>query len=191
MWILAFATLILSACSSYDFYSVNSSKADISKYRSYAWIRGNESKLEDYYDSDIAEDKIIESANAALESKGLKLDNRRPELLIRYTAVVDSRSKTISDPVYYQGPSMYVPVRAYYRGRQVYYYRYYRPFPVYVGSEQRKVEFDEGNIIIDLIDKKSSRVVWRGVARGQVDNPEKAVSDLPKVIGKIFKKLPS
>ncbi len=188
---MLFVTWILSSCSSYNFYSVGSNKLDLNKYSTYAWVRGNESKLEDYYNNDIAEENIIESANAALNSKGLKLNNKQPDLLIRYTAVVDNKSRVISEPVYYQRPSGFVPVRGYYRGVPVYYYQYVRSFPVYVGSEQRKVEFEEGNIVIDLIDRRTSKVVWRGVAKGEVSNLSKAVNDLPKVISKIIGKMPS
>jgi hypothetical protein len=43
--------------------------------------------------------------------------------------------------------------------------------------------------VIDLIDRSSSKVIWRGVAKGEVNNPEKAVKDIPKVVGKIFNRL--
>ncbi|WP_256014390.1 DUF4136 domain-containing protein [Desertivirga xinjiangensis] len=190
-FMLLFAASFLTACSSYNIYSVSKDKLDVTKYQTYAWMSGNESKLQDYYNNDIAEEKIIESANTALSSRGLKLNNKQPDILIRYTAVIDEKSRTVNEPVYYQSPYRYVPAVGYYRGRAIYYYRYVRPFPVYVGAEERKVEFEEGNIVIDLIDRKTSKVIWRGVAKGEVNNPENAVNDLPKVISKIFDKLPS
>ena len=191
MLVVVLAVLVLSSCSSYNYYSLNNSKTDISKYHTYAWVRGNESKLEDYYKNDIAEDKIIDAASAALNAHGLNYDAKKPDLLIRYTAVVDSKSRTINDPVYYQYPSRLVPRVAYYRGRQYYYYQYVTPFPVYVGSEQRQEQFEEGNIVIDLIDRNTSKVVWRGVAKGEVNNPERAVNDIPKVVTKLLNKIHS
>ncbi|WP_207422123.1 DUF4136 domain-containing protein [Desertivirga brevis] len=190
MLLVVLTALILSSCSSYNYYSLNSNKVDIEKYQTYAWVRGNESKLDDYYKNDIAEDKIIDAASTALNSRGLKYDAKKPDLLIRYTAVVDNKSRTVNDPMYYQYPSRLVPRVAYARGRAYYYYQYMTPFPVYVGSEMRKEEFEEGNIVIDLIDRSTSKVVWRGVAKGEVTNPEKAVNDIPKVVSKIFNKLP-
>ena len=44
--------------------------------------------------------------------------------------------------------------------------------------------------MIDIIDHKSSKVIWRGWAEGEVNNPEKASNEIPGVIGNIFKKLP-
>lgn len=189
--LLFFISAILSGCSSYNYYAVSSNKVDISKYRTYAWVPGSELKANDYYENSIADEKIIESANQVLSGKGLQLDNKRPDLLIRYTALVKDKTRYINDPVYYQSPVRLVPGMGYFRGHRVFYYSYSRPFPVYVGSEERKVKFEEGNIVIDLIDRKTSKVVWRGVAKGEVDNPEKAINDLPKVVEKIFGKLPA
>jgi hypothetical protein len=187
--LLVFTTLILSACSSYKFYSINNGKVDVSRYQTYAWVPSGESKASKYYQNDIAEDKIISAVNAELDARGFKVDNRKPDVLVRYTAVVDNKSRVINDPVYYQAPARYVPRLGYYQGRSFYYYQYYRPFPVYAGSEVRKVEFEEGNIVVDLIDRNSSKVIWRGVAKGEVNNPEKAVNDIPKVVGKLFNRL--
>ena len=184
VFLLLLAFFALSACSSYNFYSVSKDRLDLSQYQTYAWVRGNESKLQDYYDNDIAEDKIIEAASIALNSKGFHLDSKKPDLLIRYTAVVDEKSRTIDEPVYYQAPSRYVPRVAYYRGRAFYYYQYVRPFP------ERTVQVEEGNIVIDIIDRKTSKVIWRGIAKGEVNNPERAINDLPKVITRILDKLP-
>jgi hypothetical protein len=183
------ASVILSACSSYNIYTLDSKKLDISKYQSYAWVPSGESKASNYYGNDIAEDRIVEAINTELNARGLQVNSRKPDLLIKYTAVVDTKSKVINDPVYYQAPVRYLPTRAYYKGRPVYYYQYYRPFPVYAGSEAREITVEEGNIVIDLIDRSTSKVIWRGVAKGEVDNPEKAVKDIPKVVGKIFNRL--
>lgn len=158
---LLLASLILSACSSYNFYSISNRKVDILKYHTYAWVPA-ESKNTNYYKNDIAEDKIIDAVNSELNARGFKIDSRAPDLLIRYTAVVNNKSRVLSEPLYYQPPARYVPVRGYYKGRAVYFYQYYRPFPIYAGTETRKVEYEEGNIVIDLIERSSSKVIWRG-----------------------------
>ena len=189
--LLLVTSTILSACSSYNYYAVGSKKADVSKYHTYAWVPGNELKADGYYENSVAEERIIESANQVLSNRGMQLDTKKPDLLIRYTAMVKDKTRAISAPVYYQSPSYLVPRMAYYRGYRVFYYSYTRPFPVYVGNDEREVAFEEGNIVIDLIDRNTSRVIWRGVAKGEVNNPEKAVNDLPKVIEKIFGKLPA
>jgi hypothetical protein len=44
--------------------------------------------------------------------------------------------------------------------------------------------------VIDLIDRRSRKVIWRGYGIGEVDNPAQAVNDIPKVVDGILSKLP-
>ncbi|MES3018865.1 MAG: DUF4136 domain-containing protein [Bacteroidota bacterium] len=191
--ILLFAsvTMILGACSPYNYYSYKSEKADFSKYQTFAWLPSKETKVNGVFDNNIAEESIVEAASQALNEKGFRLDSQQPDLLIKYTAVVNDKTRTTSNPVYYRSPSYYVPRVAYSGGRRYFYYQYVNPFPVYVGSEMRKENFEEGSVMIDLIDRETSKVVWRGWGKGQINNPEKAISDIPKVIEKIFGKFPA
>lgn len=188
IFILLLLAVGLSACSSYNYYAVSNRKVD-RNYKSFAWLPESKSKATKLYDNDVATDKIVEATSKALTARGLELNNKNPDLLIRYTAVVNSKVKEYNEPVYYNAPSGYVPRMAYYRGRAFYYYSYVNPYPVYVGSEMRKVNVKEGSVIIDLIDRKSGKVIWRGWSEGEIGNPEKAISDIPKVVDNIFKKL--
>lgn len=44
--------------------------------------------------------------------------------------------------------------------------------------------------MIDIIERKSSKLIWRGWAEGEVNDPQKAIDDIPVVVTNIFKKLP-
>lgn len=190
MFILLASTVVLSACSSYNYYAV-SNKPIKQNYKSYAWLPEGKSKAAEIYDNDIATERIIEATSKELDKRGFQLDQKQPDVLIRYTADVNTKTKAYSEPVYYNSPLRAVPRLGFARGRAFYYYSYYQPFPVYVGTEMRKVKIKEGSVMIDLIDRRTSKVIWRGWAEGEVSNPEKALNDLPKVVGNIFKKLQS
>jgi len=179
---------VMSSCSSYNYYAVSNKK--LTEYRTYAWLPESKSKASNIYDNDIAADKIVEAASAELDKRGFKLNNKRPDMLVRYTAVVNKETKAYDEPVYYDAPGRYVPRVGLHRGRAFYYYAYRDPFPVYVGTEQRMVNVKQGSIMIDLIDRKTKKVIWRGWAEGELNNPEKAIAQLPMVIENIFKKLP-
>jgi hypothetical protein len=191
VFLFASAAMLLGACSSYKYYSNKSDHVDFSKYHSYAWVPSGELKANRVYDNTFAEEQIIDAASRELNERGLQLDNRRPDLLIRYSALVNDKTRTYSNPVYYRAPSYYIPRVTYYAGRPIYYYQYVNPFPVYVGSELRKETFEEANVMIDIIDRETSKVIWRGWGKGEVNNPEKAVKDIPKVIDNIFGKFPA
>jgi hypothetical protein len=190
MLLFASVTMLLGACSPYNYYSYKSEKADFSKYHTFAWLPSQEAKVNGVFDDSIVEERIVAAASQALNDKGLALDNKKPDLLIKYTAVVNDRTRTTSNPVYYRAPSYYVPRVAYAGGRRLFYYQFVNPFPVYVGSEMRRENFEEGNVMIDIIDRETSKVIWRGWGKGEITNEERVLNDIPKVIGKIFGKYP-
>jgi hypothetical protein len=180
----------LSSCSTYDYYSVSNKPVNSTKYQTFAWIPESQSKASSAYNNDIATDKIVEAASAELNKRGLQLKNKNPDLLIKYTAVVNRETKTYEEPVYYNPPSRLSPRVGYYRGRAIYYYAYNDPFPVYVGTRARKMQIKEGSIMIDIIERKTSKLIWRGWAEGEVNDAQNAVEDIPTVVTNIFKKLP-
>jgi hypothetical protein len=179
-----------SGCSSYNYYSVNRKPLDPAKYKTFAWIPEGKSKSTSIYNNDIATDKIVESASQEMGKRGFNLQSDNPDLLLRYTAVVNKEIKDYSDPVYYNPPSRILPRVSYYGGRRVYYYSYYNPLPIYVGERERSIRIKANSIMIDIIDRKTSKVIWRGWAEGEVNNPEKSINEIPEVITNIFKKLP-
>ena len=61
--------------------------------------------------------------------------------------------------------------------------------PVYKGDRERNITVKAGSLMIDLIDRKTSKVIWRGWTEGEVENAEKTINDLPEVVANIFKKL--
>jgi Domain of unknown function (DUF4136) len=180
----------LTSCSTYDYYAVSNKPINASHYQTYAWLPETQSKATSVYNNDIATDKIVEAAGAELDKRGLKLNNNKPDLLVKYTVTVDKEIKTYEEPVYYNPPARLLPRVSYYRGRAIYYYSYADPFPVYVGSRARKMQVKEGSIMIDIIERKSSKLIWRGWAEGEVNDAQKAINDIPMVVANIFKKLP-
>jgi len=180
---------VLSACSSYNYYAVSNKPLTTQNYHTYAWIPEGQSKSTNIYNNDIATDRIVDAASKELENRGLKLDNANPDILVRYSAVVENQVKYYNEPIYYQPPYRLSPRVGYYRGRAYRYYSYFDPMPIYLGYEARKIKIKEGSIIIDLIDRKTKKVIWRGWAEGEVTNPENAINEIPIVVANIFKKL--
>jgi hypothetical protein len=49
----------------------------------------------------------------------------------------------------------------------------------------------KGTLVIDLVDAQENKVVWRGVAQGNVANTEQAVRIIEQVTKKMFRKYPA
>ncbi|MGN6394437.1 MAG: DUF4136 domain-containing protein [Mucilaginibacter sp.] len=177
----------LWGCGSYQYYAIQSDKASFNKYRTFAWLPVPDSSR-NY--NDIADEKIKDEVTAGLEKRGLSLQTGEPDLLVRYTIQVKDRTRTYNYPTYVYRPGVaYVGVARNRYGRY-FYYSIARPFPVYVGTDIVEATYKEGTLIIDLIERKNHQVIWRGYGVGDVDNPERAINDIPEVVENILKKLP-
>ncbi|WP_158825162.1 DUF4136 domain-containing protein [Mucilaginibacter lacusdianchii] len=181
--------LVWSACSRYNYYAVGNNN-NLSRYHTFAWLPSVKNKSTSAYNSDITDQRIKEAATENLEQRGLMLKANKPDLLVRYNIMLSDKERVYDQPVYdYVGGGAY-PAVGYYRGRRFFYYRYANPYPVYVGQDVERVPYKEGTLMIDLIDRNTHKVIWRGYGIGEVDNPAKAIQDLPKIVEGIIKKLP-
>ena len=74
-------------------------------------------------------------------------------------------------------------------GYRPYYSAFGAPF-AYGDVNLGKEHYKEGTVIIDLIDRRSRQVVWRGFGVGEVHrNPQKDIEELPKVVDGVLKQL--
>jgi len=187
----------LSACTSYDYYVAGLNKTNMSGYHSFAWMpmnNGNEKG-----NSMVADASIKDAATQALSQKGLRLQQRNPDLLISYSTKVGTGTRTNYYPDY--GYGGFYPGFGFgwgggwggwgRWGYRPYYYAYGAPFGYYGGLTYAEQEhYKEGTIIIDLIDTRTKRVVWRGFGVGEVHhNPQKDLEALPKVVDGVLQQL--
>lgn len=173
----SFALLLLftlGACSSYKYNTTRVQNLDFRQYRTYAWLPPVDSMSKSYFDGDIARANILDAANAELESRGLRHDKEAPDLLFRYVAIVNNKSR----PVYAHPYSAWGPWGFYDPW-------FYRP-SVAVGKEKYRY----GHIIIEAIERETNSVIWQARGSGEIRSPEKSINDLPKVVKGVLKELP-
>jgi hypothetical protein len=184
----------MSACTSYDYYTAAINKTNLSNYHTFAWMPSGNA---DSKNTDLADAKIKDAATITLVSKGLQLSRRNPDLVVTYSRTVERGSRTnYYSPDYYGGYyGGFYPGwgfgYGYGWGYRPYYYAYGAPFAYYGGlTYAEKEHYKEGTIIIDLIDTRTRRIVWRGFGVGEVHrNPQKNIDDLPKVVDGVLAQL--
>jgi len=178
----------LSACTSYDYYVAGLNRTNLSRYRTFAWMPmpRNSDKTNTNI---VADAKIKDAATAALTNKGLTLNQRQPDLLVSYSTIVGTGVRTYYYPNYgsiYPGYGFGFGWGGFYRP---YYYAYGAPF-AYGGMVVDQEHYKEGTLIIDLIDRNSRQVVWRGYGVGEVHrNHEKDIEELPKEVSGVLDQL--
>jgi len=176
----------LSACTSYNYYTAAINKTNMSGYHTFAWMPPSSDQKST---NSIADAKIKDAATADLVAKGLRLSQHNPDLVVTYTTTVGRGTRTNYYSPYYGGWGW----GGFgwggwgwgggwgYRG---YYNAFGGPFGYYGGlTYAEKEHYKEGTLIIDMIDRRTRRIVWRGFGVGEVhNNPQKTIDDLPKVV---------
>jgi len=187
----------LSACSSYNYYTAAKNKTDLSSYRTFAWLPpdAQPNKAGGVVKKEIADEKVKEVTVAALTAKGLKLQEQDPDLLVSYSTVTGRGVKTEFYPAYYG--TLYSGwgwgrfgwgYRPFY-GYGGFGYGWGWGYPYYGGGYAARVPYKEGTLIIDIIDRNSRQLVWRGFGVGELHNPKTTLKELPKVVSGVLNQL--
>ena len=138
-----------------------------SDYETWCWLEGCEVVYqgpEHYYDQRTMED-ITNLIAQHMYEKGYKQSDDSSDLAVNYFVVIKEDSTTISDEY---GDIIASP----------YYPQYER--------------FLKGTLVIDVIDRRKSEVVWRSTADRYMEiNPEYDPEMIQKAVAKSMKKLPS
>lgn len=121
---------------------------DFSKYKTYAWASQVDSDLDPglYFLNDLALKKRVRDAvRFALEGRGYTFSRQNPDLLVNFR--VFDQPTTI-------------------RGYAGYGTTYFGTTEIREPDDATSFEVKAGSLIVNLVDVKSGRVVWRGLASG-------------------------
>ena len=61
-------------------------------------------------------------------------------------------------------------------------------------TSTRTVEYDQGQLIIDMMDPKTQKILWRGMASDQLydlDTPQERTEYINKAVAKILESFPA
>jgi len=177
----ALVLLVLASCSSNRYHTTRVQNLDFTQYKTYGWLPPVDSLSKDYFSNDIAKHNIMTTANKEIEDRGLTYTKENPDVLFRYVAIVNNKSRMIYSS-YHNGFRWGGPWGWY---RPWGYYGFYSPsYPV--GKERIRY----GHLILEAVDRNKKTVIWQARGTTEVNNPEKAINGLPKLIQGIMKQYP-
>ncbi|UCH83766.1 MAG: DUF4136 domain-containing protein [Candidatus Latescibacterota bacterium] len=168
---------LVVGCSSISVNQDYDSEADFMAYKTYAWLQQPTTAVGDARAAQqmntLLDKRIRNAVNAQLSAKGMALlDSDDADLFVAYhTGIQDKVNVTdwgYTYPRHYGG---------WYGG----------------GSDISVTNYQEGTIIVDLIDTNTKQLVWRGTATGALEtnpSPEQIEHNLNNVMEKMFKKYP-
>ncbi|WP_114781585.1 DUF4136 domain-containing protein [Botryobacter ruber] len=163
LWCFGFTTGCVATSGIPDAFATTATDAALAKKNTYAWYQ-EKPVAGIYLETGFTEvlDKHVKRAiEEELEQKGLQKVTTNPDLLVAYDV-------SVSVPIELDKPSLYAPGFGYsYAWEAGYRYKYgtsriegFRPVDLY----------KEGTMIIDIIDRASGELIWRGWSEGLIRN---------------------
>jgi hypothetical protein len=103
---IVFLSLFVAGCTGYDANNAKNMKKDFTGYYSFAWLPKDSSFIQNVlFDNSIIGEEIVEAVNQELESKGYSIDRNNPDLLMKYTIIIENKEQWMSSPVF--APNFY------------------------------------------------------------------------------------
>lgn len=144
---------------------------DLWTYQTFDWgekvnIEGGQNPL--YY-NELNDKRIKTAVQKQLSKRGYKLSAESPELILHYHIIVKDQSVLITEPYGYS------------------YGQYW------TRANTNTYSYREGTLILDLMDKKTNQLIWRGWAVTDVKDsysPKQVEALIEEVVSKLFRKFP-
>jgi hypothetical protein len=117
-------------------------EADFNTYKTFSW--SPQAKQVEYnypqYDNSLNRKRIMKAIELQLTGRGYKMDTLKPDLLVNIHLLIQLKNE----------------VRSYPTNR----YRYWPDYQINI------YDYEEGSLIVDLIDAKQNQLVWQGIITG-------------------------
>lgn len=160
------------------------SRADFSKYKTFAWMDSDVKAGENpaYYNQ-LATQSVENTMSSVLQEKGLKQNEANPDLIIGYHFFVEDKTRTVANPTSpFYGP---------YMGWGRWGFRGWGPgWWGWGGPQYTQEQYKAGTLVVDMVDAKTHKLVWRGAVEDAVVNPTRITAQLTKEAERIVSKFP-
>ncbi|MEP1097027.1 MAG: DUF4136 domain-containing protein [Cyclobacteriaceae bacterium] len=182
--LLGLLVLTVSACSSVKVLSDYDSKAEFKNYKTFEIAPPQEDLPSDPVINQLNGQRVTAAIINQMESRGYELTSNA-DLVVNIFVKVENRTEQTTT---YDGPYFPYRMNYWYYGYWGY-YNYWGPGWGY--STVRVRDYKEGTLVVDLVDAKTKKLVWHGVAIGDPDNfRKKAEERINNAIEKLFAEFP-
>jgi len=173
--------MLLGACSTMSVVSDYDTNADFSAYSTYRWPDKSEGirKGDMLVENPLIYKRVQAAVEKELSAMGYSLRTREGADLIVHVHAGIRKLKT-----YEHRPGVEFSLGG----------GWYRPWWGPYGGYTYVSYYEEGSLVIDLIDARTRDLVWRGMATDIVreySTPEKMQQDIDKAVGKILSRFPA
>lgn len=161
---LGSAILLSAACSSRQYTSDYDPNASFSDLHTYQWAeRPAQAKDDPRIYNAITESRVKTAVDRALQAKGFeRVENDQPDFWVAWYGAIEGKMSYSTTNAGYGGWYGY----GWYRGATV-------------GTSTTRVnEWDEGTLVVDVIDADSKELIWRGSVTDVVDSGNRSPEEI-------------
>ena len=167
--VLSLVAILLAGCS-VQVKSLYDTDIDFTNYKTYCWLQGCEFSITgpSYIQDDTLRNHLEEAIVAVLNSKGLSQEPDNADLLIDFHMLFEIQSTVEYHDEYHDDQ-----------------------YSLYPESDVEYVDYLKGTLVIDIVDRAKSKMVWRSAAIRYMDiNPKLTRENLEKGISRALKDFP-
>ncbi|UCX03968.1 DUF4136 domain-containing protein [Shewanella glacialimarina] len=175
--VLAIAVLALSACSTLKTNTDFDPAVSFDQYKTFTWVAAKEED-KGYHLDGLLDQRVRDAVDSQMVAKGLTKVAADADLLVNYLTKVDKKINVDT----FNNNFGYNP--------------YYGPGWGWSGSMHTQTtvrEYEVGTLIIDLIDNKTGKLVWRGSVEDTIrdqNTPQERVEIINNAIGHVMSAYP-
>jgi len=149
------------------------------KYKSYSWIPNEQLGIVDInFEKQVLDELITNTANSVLQQKGFSIDRDKAKFLVSYFLVIDTKTDVYVVENYYSNIPYTTPATT--SSTRDY-------------QKLRENTYEQGILIIDIVDQQSKQRIWRGYAQSRIGiykDPKKQEKRVITAVKKILSNFP-
>lgn len=178
-YFVALFSLLLAACSSVKVSTDYDQSADFTALKNFAWLpeSAKVEKESAYLNNRIMDVRLTKAIDKQLISQGFS-PSKAADFYVNYS--ITSQQKT--DIRTYDSYSGYGPSWGWGAGYG------HRGMAFNAHSETRVDEYQQGSLIVDVIDPKSLELIWRGIGSKRLPESTDA-ADMDKLVAEVVKSI--
>lgn len=186
--------LLMSSCGVFTEVTISAdSGVNLSNYKTFAWLPDQVDTTNTPYNNELIRNNLKNYFGQNFAGRGFRMERNKPDILLQ---IIVSNTKRHAELIYPIHPTEYYFAPYYYKSRYYspYAYEYYfQDSIVYCYSNGicvQKVEYVEGSITLNVIDRKLNKLVWTGTAKGDIYDPTYINKDIHPAVKRIMKEFP-
>jgi hypothetical protein len=175
--------LLLQGCATYTVKSDYDPKANFANLKTYAWLQPKKHSDDLRLHDPLLDKRITEAVNATLRRKGYRpiAERGKADFHVCFHTAIKKRIDVWTMNSMYGYPPGW-GWNHYSRTRRMY------------AHSPRMVSYDEGTLIVDVVNAKNGQLIWRGALQARLDDkkrtPEEKEKRITDAVEKIFARFP-